>query len=149
MRLVADTSAIVAAIISTEPRHDECHRVLSEATHAFLTPHAATETYYLLAAAGYRQAAKDFLVDIAGGFYEMVNFDATDYALAKDLIARYEGKTRRKKPKPGSLDLSDAMNVIAAARNETTIIATLDEEYRVVAPLAGPRYFTLLPDDLS
>jgi len=147
MRVVADTSVIVAAVVSSEPRHDECFRLLTDATHAFVTPHVATETYYLLAAAGYPQAASDFLADIANGFYELAHLDAADYAMAHDLIGRYEGALRRKKPKPGSLDLADAMNVIAAAKKETTLIATLDQDYRAVKPLNGPSYFTLLPDD--
>ena len=147
MRLVADTSVIIAAILESEPRHVESNRVLTQATHVFLTPHVSAEVYYLLAAAGYHQAAQCFLSDISGGFYELVNPDAADYEVAKELIQHYEGKTHRKKPKSGSLDMADAMNVIAAARQETTMIATLDQDYRIVKPLSGPAYFTLVPDD--
>ena len=147
MRLVADTSVIIAAIIVTEPRHDECLKMLTDATHAFLTPHVATEVCYLLSAAGYGHVVPAFLDDIIGGFYEIVHFDATDYGTAKDLILRYDGTLRRKKLKGGSLDLADAMNVVAAAKTETTLLASLDQDYRAVKPLNGHPYFTLLPDD--
>ncbi|MDR0285082.1 MAG: PIN domain-containing protein [Propionibacteriaceae bacterium] len=148
MRLVADTSVIIAAIIEEEPRHRECHAVLSDAVHAYITPHAATETYYLLAAAGCQSAAEDFLSDIADGFYELVQLEAGDYAVARDVVRHSGGVWRGRRPKPGALDLADAMNVVAAARVETTIIATLDQDYRAIAPLNGPSYFTLVPDDL-
>jgi len=147
MRVVADTSAIIAAIVTSESRHDDCLSVLTEATHAFLTPHVATEVCHLLAAAGYQSAVAGFLDDITNGFFEIVHQEARDYEMAKDLILRYDGKIRRKKLKGGSLDLADAMNVIAAARAETTVIASLDQDYRMITPLTGPRYFTLLPDD--
>jgi len=149
MRLIADTSAIVAAIVADEPRHAECYQMLTDATHAFITPHVATEVFYLLAAAGHQQAAEDFLADVAGGFFELVNPEAGDYAVARDLVARYRGAIHRKRPKPGGLDVADAMNVIAAARQETTMIATLDQDYRVIRPLSGPSYFTLLPHDAA
>ena len=147
MRLVADTSAIIAAIITTEPRHKECRAVLSEATHAFLTPHVATEVCHLLAAAGYGHVVPAFLDDIVDGFYELVRLDAVDYKTAKELILTYEGTIRRKRLKGGSPDLADAMNVVAAARMETTVIASLNQDYRTIKPLNGLPYFTLIPDD--
>ncbi|MDR1237800.1 MAG: PIN domain-containing protein [Propionibacteriaceae bacterium] len=147
MRLVADTSVIVAAIVDNEPRHAQCLAVLESATHAYITPQVVTETCWLLSAAGYRRAAIDFLSDVASGFFELVNPEPSDYVRAGQLIDSYAGTMRRKKPKPGSIDLADAMNVIVAARQETTILATLDQDYRGLKPLVGPAFFTLLPDD--
>ena len=147
MRMVADTSAIVAAIIDTEPRHQDCLRVLTEATRVFVTPQVATEVFYLLTAVGHERAAESFLADIASGFFESVNPDPADYQVAGEVVARYRGVLKRKKPKSGRLDLADAMNVVAAARVETTILATLDQDYRQLQPLGGLRHFSLLPDD--
>ena len=147
MRLVADTSAIIAAIIQSEPRHVECKELLDQATHAFITPHVTAEVFYLLGAVWHNEAALDFLADVADGFYELVNPQATDYLVARDLAGRYTGQIARKRPKPGLLDLADAMNLVVAARLETTIIASLDQDYRQITPLAGARFFTLLPDD--
>ena len=147
MRMVVDTSAIIAAIVTTEPRHRECRRVLTDATRAFVTPHVTTEVFYLLTAAGHARAAASFLDDVAAGFYELVNPDRADYQAAGEVIARHEGLLQRKKPKAGGLDLADAMNVVAAAKVETTILATLDQDYRRIQPLSGPRFFSLVPDD--
>jgi predicted nucleic acid-binding protein len=147
MRLIADTSAIIAAIVTTEPRHEECHQVLAAATQAWITPHVATEVFHLLIAAGHDEAGEVFLTDIADGFFDLVSFRAQDYADARHLINRYRGTVRRRRPKAGSIDLADAMNVVAAARCGTTVIATLDQDYRGIRPLAGAAYFILLPDD--
>ena len=149
MRLVADTSAIVAAIIVDEPRHAECRTLLDQATHAFVTPHVATEVCYLLSAVGHYEAALDFLTDVSDGFYELVNPEGVDYPVARELVARHGGRLVRKRPKPGSLDLADAMNIVVAAKQETTILATLDHDYRQVEPLRGQKFFTLLPDDFG
>jgi len=149
VRLVADTSVIIAAIIRSEPRHDECSSLLDQATHAFITPHVTAEVFYLLSAVGHDEAALDFLADVTDGFYELVNPRPDDYRVARDLIARYSGQLVRKRPKPGSLDLADAMNTVVAARQETTIIATLDQDYRQIEPLSGPKSFTLFPDDID
>jgi len=147
VRLVADTSAIVAAIIRSEPRHTECWGLLDQATHAFIAPHVTAEVFYLLSAVGHHGAALDFLTDVADGFYELVNPEAADYVVARELVARHGGQLKRKRPKPGSLDLADAMNIVIAARQETTIIATLDQDYRQIEPLSGPKFFTLMPED--
>jgi len=147
VRLVADTSAIIAAIIRSEPRHNECNDLLSQATHAFITPHVTAEVFYLLSAVGHNEAALDFLDDVGGGFYELINPVVDDYLVARDLVAKFGGQLERKRVKPGLLDLADAMNVVVAARQETTMIATLDQDYRQIEPLIGPKFFTLLPDD--
>ena len=147
MRFVADTSAIIAAIIKDEPRHIECRTILDEAAHVFITPYVTAEVFYLLNSVGHYSAALSFLLDIAEGFYEVVNPDATAYQVARDLIIGISGKLMRKKTKTGSLDLANAMNIVIAAQQETTIIASLDQDYRQVEPLNGPRFFTLLPED--
>ena len=147
MRLVADTSAVLAAIVTSEPRHQDCRNLLQGATHVFLTAHVSTEVFYLLNSGGYLRAATDFLSDIANGFYSLIDLGPSDYDMAQQLIKRYTGQISRKRPKQ-DLDLADAMNVIAAAHEETTIIATLDQDYRILKPLVGPSFFTLVPDDL-
>jgi predicted nucleic acid-binding protein len=147
MRLVADTSVVIAAIIDTEPRHAECLATLEGATRAFICPQVITEVCWLLAAAGHDQAAVAFLADVAAGYYELLNPSAADHARAAEIMAANAGAGRRKKPKRGMLGLADAMNSVIAARAETTLIASLDPDYRAMRPLAGPAYFTLLPDD--
>jgi predicted nucleic acid-binding protein len=67
--------------------------------------------------------------------------------MARELILKYVGAVKRKRVKNDSLDLPDAINIVVAAHEETTIIATLDGDYRQVKPLVGLPYFTLLPAD--
>lgn len=54
---------------------------------------------------------------------------------------------QRKRPKPGSLDLTEAMNVVAAGAKGTNLIVATDQGYRRVAPLSGHPAFVLLPHD--
>lgn len=53
----------------------------------------------------------------------------------------------RKRRKPGSLDLADAMNVVVAGSLGTNLVVATDQDYRVVEPLSGHGYFTILPAD--
>ncbi|MDR2380542.1 MAG: hypothetical protein LBE08_05105 [Bifidobacteriaceae bacterium] len=59
----------------------------------------------------------------------------------------YWGSLSRRRTKPGTIDLADAMNVIVAARQETNIIIAADLDYRFIAPLSGHAAFRLLPAD--
>jgi predicted nucleic acid-binding protein len=56
---------------------------------------------------------------------------------------------QRKRRKPGSLDLADAMNVVVAAAKGTNLIVATDQDYRRVVPLSGHPAFALLPHDLG
>jgi hypothetical protein len=70
-----------------------------------------------LSAAGEHLAARDFLDDITGGFFDVADPRPEDYGTARGLITRYEGK--------------------------------MEQDYRVVKPLSGHGYFTVLPADES
>jgi predicted nucleic acid-binding protein len=103
--------------------------------------------HYLLGSAGAHQTAHDFLEDVAGGFYELATPSADDYTQAGELIKRYTGKTERKRRKPGSLDLADAMNIVTAKRYGTNLLLATDQDCRITQPLSGHHYFVLLPRD--
>lgn len=147
MRLVADTGGIVAAMNSAEPDHARFRSVLESASVAIITPLVITEVHYLLSSAGEHEAAQDFLEDLAGGFYELATPTAEDYAQAGALIRKYSGKIERKRRKPGSLDLADAMNIVTAQRYGTNLLLATDHDYRITQPLTGHHYFALLPYD--
>jgi len=147
VRLVADTGGIVAAMNTAEPDHERYRATLESASLAIITPLAITEVHYLLSSAGAHQAAHDFLEDVAGGFYELATPSAEDYTKADDLIKRYAGKMERKRRKPGSLDLADAMNIVIAKRYGTNLLLATDQDYRITQPLSGHHYFVLLPHD--
>lgn len=147
MRLVADTGGIVAAMNSAEPDHARFRSVLESASVAVITPLVITEVHYLLSSVGEHEAAQDFLEDLAGGFYELATPTAEDYALAGALIRKYSGKMERKRRKPGSLDLADAINIVIAQRYGTNLLLATDQDYRTTEPLTGHHYFALLPQD--
>ena len=147
MRLVADTGGIVAAMNSAEPDHELYRDTLESAATAVISPLVVAEVHYLLSTIGAHGAANDFLEDLAGGFYELAAIAPGDYATAAGLIKRYEGRMERKRRKPGSLDLADAVNIVIANRYSTNMILATDQDYRVTTPLSGHHYFVLLPMD--
>ncbi|MCL1897392.1 MAG: PIN domain-containing protein [Micrococcales bacterium] len=149
MRLVADTGGIVTALNQAEPDHRLTRAVLEAAALVVVTPLVICEVHHVLTAGGARQAAADFLTDVAEGFYRVVNPSEQDYATARDLVAKYGGGLHRKRQKPGSLDLTDALNVVVAAAVGTNLLVAFDQDYRVVRPLSGHPAFVLLPTDGS
>ncbi|MFT4163948.1 MAG: hypothetical protein QM650_01745 [Microlunatus sp.] len=62
-------------------------------------------------------------------------------------MGRYRGSIQRKRRKPGSFDLTDAMNVVLAAAQGTNLLVATDQDYRAVVPLSGHPAFVLLPYD--
>ncbi|MDR1768290.1 MAG: PIN domain-containing protein [Propionibacteriaceae bacterium] len=149
MRIVADTSGIVAAVVAAEPEHAACRSVLSEAAEVFVSPCVVTEVCFLLQFGGHAAAVHHFLANLTDGFYEIVPLETRDFATIDALMEKYDGGLKRKRAKPGTLDLADAHNVVIAARRETNLLLTLDQDYRAVKPLAGLPHFALLPDDLG
>ncbi|MDR1214428.1 MAG: PIN domain-containing protein [Propionibacteriaceae bacterium] len=149
MRIVADTSGVVAAIVAAEPAHEGCRQALEDASEVFISPCVVTETCYLLRAGGHAGAVSGFLANLAEGFYTIVPLVAEDCGLMDSLLKSYADQLRRQRPKPGTIDVADAHNVVIAAQAETTLLLTLDQDYRAIRPLAGPPFFTLVPADLG
>ncbi|MDR1512758.1 MAG: PIN domain-containing protein [Propionibacteriaceae bacterium] len=149
MRLVADTSGIVAAINQDQADSDRFRAALAGAAQVFVTPLVLGEAHYVLTSAGSRHAADVLLTDVAEGFFELVQPTARDYGAAAELIRQYGGQLRRKRRKPGSLDLADAMNVVIAARVGVNELLTADQDYRVVKPLTSHPAFKLIPWDTA
>lgn len=147
MIVIADTGGIVAAMDPGEPQHDQFLEALESARSAVITPLVIAETHYLLSAAGEHLAASDFLKNVSDGFFDVADPRPDDYETARALIKKYEGKMERKRRKPGSLDLADAMNVVVAGSLGTNIVVATDHDYRVVQPLSGHGYFAILPAD--
>ena len=147
MRLIADTGGVVAAMNTAEPDHERYKSTLESASLAVITPLVIAEVHYLLSSRGVHEAASDFLADVSEGFYELAQLVAEDYAQGAVLIKRYEGRMERKRRKPGSLYLADAMNIVAASKYGTNILLATDQDYRITHPLSGHQYFVLLPHD--
>jgi predicted nucleic acid-binding protein len=130
-----------------ENDHERFRQVLESAATVFVTPLVVTEVHHVLTSAGFPRAADDFLADVTDGFYELVNPTLADLAAASGLVQRYRGSMRRRRRKPGSLDLADAMNVVVAAAKGTSVLVATDQDYRAVSPLSGHPAFVLLPYD--
>ncbi|HMS76593.1 type II toxin-antitoxin system VapC family toxin [Gordonia sp. (in: high G+C Gram-positive bacteria)] len=135
MRVVADTGGIVAAINTAEPGHVEFLGVLESASAVFVTPLVVAEVHHVLTSAGLAEAADDFLDDVVGGFYDLVNPGVADFDRAGGLVQRYRGSMQRKRRKPGSLDLADAMNVVVAAAKSTNRADLPDEREMLGIPI--------------
>lgn len=149
MRVIADTGGIVVAINEAEPDHARFREVLESAATVVVTPLVVTEVHHVLTSGGLPLAADDFLDDVASGFYQLVNPSLADLARARELVRQYRGSMQRKRRKPGSLDLADAMNVVVAGNQGTNLIVATDQDYRAVVPLSGHPAFILLPYDAT
>lgn len=137
--IVLDTSGLLAAIDSSQRRHQSTRRALeSDAGPLLLSPFVLAELDYLLATRVGIDAETLLLSEVADGAYRLEGFGPEDVRTAVELIDRYR--------KLG-IGPADASVVVIAARAGTNRILTLDERhFRVIRPLRG-RAFQLLPKD--
>lgn len=137
--IVLDTSGLLAAIDSSQRKHESARRVLDADDGPFLlSPFVLAELDYLLSTRVGVEAEMLLLSEVAEGAYQLEKFDAEDIRQATRLIDRY---------KELGIGLADASIVVLAGRRSTTSILTLDERhFRVIRPLRG-RAFRLLPEN--
>ena len=147
MRILADSGAIIAATNQAEAGHQQFRELLETAVEVTVTPQVITEVHHVLNSYGLVGPADAFLNNVEEGFYALFNPTASDYRVARCLIAQYQGRIRRKRRKSGSLDLADAINVVAAAKVGTNLLAATDQDYRWVKPLTAHPAFVILPQD--
>jgi predicted nucleic acid-binding protein len=137
--ILLDTSGLLSALDSSEPRHLDSARSLRAAgEHRILSPFILVELDYLLAKRVSPLVARHLLDEVAVGAYELTPFDATDIAKANDVLARYVDL---------GLGLADASIVVLADRYDTNDILTLDERHFRAVVRSGGRSFRLLPAD--
>jgi hypothetical protein len=135
--IVLDTSGLLAAIDSSQRRHESARQVLeSEEGPFLLSPFVLAELDYLLMTRVGTEAELLFLRDVAEGAYRLEGFGPDEVLEAAELIGRYREL---------GIGLADASIVVIAARAGTNRILTLDERhFRAMRPLRG-RNFALLP----
>jgi predicted nucleic acid-binding protein len=135
--IVLDTSGLLAAIDSSQRRHESARQVLeSEEGPFLLSPFVLAELDYLLMTRVGTEAELLFLRDVAEGAYRLEGFGPDEVLEAAELIGRYRDL---------GIGLADASIVVIAARAGTNRILTLDERhFRAMRPLRG-RNFALLP----
>jgi hypothetical protein len=137
--IVLDTSGLLAAIDSSQRRHESARQALeSDAGPLLLSPFVLAELDYLLLTRVGVDAEILLLDEVAEGTYRLEGFGREDVRAAKELIERYREL---------GIGIADASIVIIAARVGTNRILTLDERhFRAIRPLRG-RTFQLLPKD--
>ena len=137
--IVLDTSGLLAAIDSSQRRHESARRALETDDGPFLlSPFVLAELDYLLSTRVSQEAELLLLDQVAQGAYQLEVFDADDVHEASRLINRYVDLR---------VGLADASIVVLAARAGTNRILTLDERhFRVIRPRRG-KAFHLLPTD--
>jgi predicted nucleic acid-binding protein len=144
--IIADTSGLLATINTDDPEHESCRKALATASRLVISPLVLAELDYLVA----EHMGEDTAIAVADhiaskareGHYMVAPIDADLLAATKHLRAQYRAL---------AIGLTDAANVVLAARFLTSSILSLDRRhFRAVAPLTGPdAAFRLLPDDLS
>jgi len=137
--IVVDTSGLLAAIDSSQRRHESSRRALeSDAGPLLLSPFVLAELDYLLSTRVGVDAETLLLNDVAEGAYRLESFGPEDVRAATEIIERYREL---------GIGLADASIVVIAARAGTDRILTLDERhFRTIRPLSGGP-FQLLPKD--
>ena len=137
--IVLDTSGLLAAVDSSQRRHESARRALeSDPGPLLLSPLVLAELDYLLSTRVGIDAEMLLLGQVADGAYQLENFGPEDVRAASELIERYR--------KLG-IGLADASVMVIAARAGTNRVLTLDERhFRALRPLRG-RAFRLLPKD--
>lgn len=75
--------------------------------------------------------------------------DVGCYAQAVRVIVQYEGDMECTHREPGSLDLSDAVNVVLARRHVSAPLLATGQEHRHVARPTGHLCFQVLRYDLD
>jgi predicted nucleic acid-binding protein len=139
--IVADTSGLLAAIDSSEPRHQAAARAVAEVGRPILlSPFVLAELDYLLAMRIGQTEETAFLREVVRGAYQLEPFDGDDVAACLAVIERYSDL---------ELGIADASMVVIAARHGIHDLLTLDERhFRAVRALDG-QPFRLLPADRS
>jgi predicted nucleic acid-binding protein len=137
--IVLDTSGLLAAIDSSQHRHEEAAGVLrASADPLLLSPFVLAELDYLITTRVSGTAARALLDQVAAGVYRLEPMDANDVMAAADVIDRYADL---------HLGLTDASLVILADRYGTSDVLTLDERHFRALLGPGGRPFRILPSD--
>lgn len=139
MTLVVDSAPLVALANKTDPKQSVIDKILREENKLRALPEpVVTEVDYLLGKYYGRIVQRNFMADIASGFFQLEPLDKSDFAKMLELDDRYADL---------KLGVADLSIVIVAERLRTTRLLTFDErDFRSVTPIQGGS-FELLPAD--
>jgi uncharacterized protein len=136
---IVDTSAVLALLDQDHPAHPQLAALVrDEPWELVLTPLVVAEADYMLVTRLGDAAARAFGADVAAGAYTLGPWSASDHAAATQVSAQHHDY----------VGVTDAANVVLAARYQTTRMLTFDQRhFRMLRPMVGGDAFTLLPDD--
>lgn len=137
--MILDTSGLLAALDSSQRRHEACAATLIEAPPPLLlSPFVLAELDYLLASRVGQDAELALLNEVAAGAYRLEAFTSLDMREAAGILRTYADL---------HLGLADASLVMLSRRHGVDDILTLDERhFRTIQPTPG-RSFRILPTD--
>ena len=137
MALILDTGPLLAALDASDPDHQRCARLVTEAQEDLVVPTLVlAELYYFCAKRLTADAWLIFLDDLLGGAYRLESPSGPDLARCRELQSRYLDL---------GLGVVDASIVALAERLGEPKIGTLDQRhFRAVRP-AHVEAFSLLP----
>lgn len=133
--MLVDTGPLVALVVRSEPRHDECVRTLATFRGRLVTVWPViVEAMHLVG--GYRGAHEAIWKVLEAGAVELATLDAADIPRMRTLMAKHVDLP---------MDLADAALVRVAERQKIRKVFTLDRrEFRLYRPLGIGR-FTVVP----
>lgn len=140
--IIVDTSAILAIFDEAYSEHGPLAKIIEETSSSLVvSPLVAAEADYMLLNRLGSAAARRFASDIATEAYELAEWGASDHAAALAVMDRYGDRN-------DYIGVADAAKVVLADTYRTTKIMTLDQRhFRVLRPLWGADFFTILPYD--
>jgi predicted nucleic acid-binding protein len=137
--ILLDTSGLLSALDESQRYHDDCAKVLGEASAPLLlSPFVLAELDYLLMRHIGQHAQTVFLEEVARGAYQLEQFDAADVARAREIIAKYADL---------AIGLADASIVVLAERYATSEVLTLDQRHFRALRVGQRKRFKVLPFD--
>ena len=134
--VIVDTSALLAFFDASEPDHDSVSEVLAAADVLVVSPYVVAELDYLVATRHGLDDELAVLDELAGGAWDLADFDEEGLRRAREVIASYRDQ---------AIGVADASIVVLAERYRTRTIASLDRRHFDVLRSLDGGYFEVLP----
>lgn len=135
--MIVDTSALLAFLDRNEPMHRATAAAIAAGEGPFVvSPMVLAELDYLIATRHGVDAELAMLDEITSGAWALASWTAADTAEARAVIAHYRDQ---------QICLTDAANVVLAARYGTHVMATLDRRHFTVLRALDARPFDIVP----
>ncbi|WP_415951725.1 PIN domain-containing protein [Streptomyces sp. KLOTTS4A1] len=156
MILIADTSALIAAVNPKDPLSTPARRALSAASLTVISPLVLTELDHMIRRDAKHthqgRGTKQFGAQRSRTALDWIGRECARMRMAVpavdgDTIARAHPLMNLYQHR--ALDLADAVSVVLAAEYDTDAVLTLDRgDFQAMRPLTGHQAFRLFPEEL-